>query len=97
MTGLLQSAAQQHEGATEFGKWVNEPQRYRVAEFDGTGRVTAIAEKPEQPRSKYAVTGSYFYDNQVAEIAAHLRPSPRGELEITDVNNHYLQLGQLHL
>ena len=97
MTGLLQSAAQRHEGATVFGYWVKEPQRYGVAEFDGTGRVTAIAEKPEQPRSNYAVTGIYFYDNQVAEIAAHLRPSPRGELEITDVNNHYLQQGQLHL
>src|SRR3569623_3495852 len=89
MTGLLQAAAQRHDGATVFGYWVKEPQRYGVAEIDGTGRVTAIAEKPEQPRSNYAVTSIKFSDNQVAENAAHLRPSPRGELEITDVNNHY--------
>ncbi len=97
MTELLLSAAQCREGATVFGYWVKDPQRYGVAEFDGTGRVTAIEEKPKQPRSNYAVTGIYFYDNQVVDIAPTLTPSPRGELEITDINNHYLAKGQLKL
>lgn len=97
MTELLLSAAQCREGATVFGYWVKDPQRYGVAEFDDTGRVTAIEEKPKQPRSNYAVTGIYFYDNQVVDIAPTLTPSPRGELEITDINNHYLEKGQLKL
>jgi len=97
MTELLLSAAQRREGATVFGYWVKDPQRYGVAEFDNMGRVTAIEEKPKQPRSNYAVTGIYFYDNQVVDIAPTLTPSPRGELEITDINNHYLQQGQLKL
>lgn len=97
MTELLLSAAQCREGATVFGYWVKDPQRYGVAEFDDTGRVTAIEEKPKQPRSNYAVTGIYFYDNQVVDIAPTLTPSPRGELEITDINNHYLKKGQLKL
>lgn len=97
MTELLLSAAQYREGATVFGYWVKDPQRYGVAEFDDTGRVTAIEEKPKQPRSNYAVTGIYFYDNQVVDIAPTLTPSPRGELEITDINNHYLEKGQLKL
>lgn len=97
MTELLTSVAQRQQGATVFGYWVKDPQRYGVAEFDAAGRVTSIMEKPEQPRSNYAVTGIYFYDQQVADIAAQLQPSPRGELEITDINNQYLQQGQLML
>ena len=97
MTELLFAAAQRQEGATVFGYWVKDPQRYGVAEFDAAGRVTAIVEKPPQPRSNYAVTGIYFYDQQVTDIAAELRPSPRGELEITDINNRYLEQGQLML
>ncbi len=86
---LRRAAAYQH-GATVFGYWVNDPQRYGVAEFDADGNVVGIEEKPAQPRSNYAVTGLYFYDNRVIDIAAQLRPSARGELEITDVNNYYL-------
>ena len=97
MTELLTSVAQRQQGATVFGYWVKDPQRYGVAEFDAAGRVTSIMEKPKQPRSNYAVTGIYFYDQQVADIAAQLQPSPRGELEITDINNQYLQQGQLML
>lgn len=97
ITDLLNSVAQRQEGATVFGYWVKDPERYGVAEFDEAGRVTAIVEKPKQPRSNYAVTGIYFYDRNVCDIAAGLRPSARGELEITDVNNHYLRQGQLKL
>ena len=97
MTDLLTAVARREQGATVFGYWVKDPQRYGVAEFDGAGRVTAIVEKPPQPRSNYAVTGIYFYDQQVVDIAAELRPSPRGELEITDINNRYLEQGQLML
>ena len=97
LTEILQNAAQRRSGATVFGYWVKDPQRYGVAEFDDEGRVTAIAEKPQKPRSNYAVTGIYFYDQQVVDIAAQLQPSPRGELEITDINNHYLKKGQLQL
>lgn len=93
----LRHAASVDHGATVFGYWVNDPERYGVAEFDDQGRVLSIEEKPPQPRSNYAVTGLYFYDAQVVEIAAHLRPSPRGELEITDVNKQYLQQGQLRV
>ena len=85
------------EGAVVFGYRVRDPSRYGVVEFDGGGRVIDIEEKPPVPRSHYAVTGLYFYDHQVADIAARLKPSPRGELEITDVNKHYLRAGQLRV
>jgi len=91
----LQRAAQIQSGATVFGYWVQDPQRYGVVEFDSDGHATGIEEKPQAPRSHYAVVGLYFYDRQVVEIAASLEPSPRGELEITDVNLVYLQRGQL--
>ncbi len=97
LTGLLRNAQQRAQGATVFGYWVKDPQRYGVAEFDQQGRVTHLVEKPAQPKSNYAITGLYFYDNQVAEMAAQLRPSVRGELEITDLNNLYLARGSLHL
>jgi glucose-1-phosphate thymidylyltransferase len=93
----LQAAAQRRSGATVFAYRVRDPERYGVVEFDRTGRAIGLEEKPKQPRSPYAVTGLYFYDNQVLEIAAGLRPSPRGELEITDVNRAYLERGQLHV
>ena len=97
LTESLRQAAAQETGATVFGYWVNDPERYGVAEFDEQGRVLGIEEKPERPRSNYAVTGLYFYDAQVVDIAASLRPSARGELEITDVNKRYLQRGQLRV
>jgi len=84
-------------GATVFAYRVRDPQRYGVVEFDATGRAVGLEEKPAQPRSPYAVTGLYFYDNRVLEIAASLRPSARGELEITDVNMAYLRTGDLHV
>jgi glucose-1-phosphate thymidylyltransferase len=93
----LQRAAQRERGATVFGYWVNDPERYGVVEFDSNGEVVGIEEKPEKPRSHYAVTGIYFYDNLVLDIAAGLKPSGRGELEITDVNIEYLRLGNLHV
>lgn len=92
---LLRSASQRETGATVFGYLVSDPQRYGVVEFDATGRAISLEEKPKVPRSSYAVTGLYFYDNDVLDIAAALRPSERGELEITDVNVAYLQRGQL--
>jgi len=82
-------------GATVFGYWVKDPERYGVLEFDAGGRVVGIEEKPQKPKSSYAVTGLYFYDNQVLDIAAQLQPSARGELEITDVNRAYLKRGSL--
>jgi glucose-1-phosphate thymidylyltransferase len=91
----LRCAAARERGATVFGYRVSDPERYGVVEFDAYGRAISIEEKPKHPRSQYAVTGLYFYDNQVADIAARLRPSPRGELEITDVNRTYLERGQL--
>lgn len=91
----LQRASRIQTGATVFGYWVQDPERYGVVEFDADGRVTGIEEKPTAPRSQYAVVGLYFYDDQVVEIAGSLEPSPRGELEITDVNLAYLRRGQL--
>ena len=94
---MLQRAASRAAGATVFGYRVLDPERYGVVEFDATGRAIGLEEKPKAPRSGYAVTGLYFYDNRVLDIAAHLKPSPRGELEITDVNRVYLEAGDLHV
>jgi glucose-1-phosphate thymidylyltransferase len=93
----LRTASAQADGATVFGYWVKDPERYGVAEFDAGGNVVSLAEKPTHPKSNYAVTGVYFYDAQVCALAAALKPSPRGELEITDLNNVYLAQGQLRL
>jgi glucose-1-phosphate thymidylyltransferase len=95
LTDVLRRAAAQTEGATVFGYYVRDPERYGVAEFDDQGRVLSIEEKPKQPKSHYAVTGLYFYDGQASDYAAALKPSPRGELEITDLNKVYLQQGNL--
>ena len=97
MQSVLLGAAAREEGATVFGYWVNDPERYGVVEFSGDGVVLGIEEKPAKPRSNYAITGIYFYDNQVLDIAAGLEPSPRGELEITDVNRVYLERRQLQI
>ena len=97
MTGLLNNAKSRKEGATVFGYRVKDPQRYGVVDFDESGMAINIEEKPEKPKSNFAVTGLYFYDNQVIDIAAGLKPSPRGELEITDVNTAYLKMGKLHV
>src|SRR6266702_3144931 len=94
---LLQQADQHTQGATVFAYYVSDPQRYGVVRFGPTGRVESIEEKPRQPKSHYAVTGLYFYDNTVLEIARGLKPSARGELEITDVNNAYLKAGTLRV
>jgi glucose-1-phosphate thymidylyltransferase len=94
---MLARAAGRGEGATVFAYQVKDPQRYGVVAFDAAGRATSIEEKPRRPRSHWAVTGLYFYDNDVLEIAAALAPSPRGELEITDVNRAYLEQGRLHV
>ncbi|MET4002982.1 glucose-1-phosphate thymidylyltransferase [Arthrobacter sp. UYCu511] len=91
---------QKHEyvsGGSIFGYWVKDPRAYGVVDFDADGRVLSLEEKPEKPRSNYAVPGLYFYDNDVIEIAADLKPSPRGELEITDINRTYLERGELHV
>jgi glucose-1-phosphate thymidylyltransferase len=97
LTELLQRANAREQGATVFGYWVRDPERYGVAEFDDTGRVVGLEEKPSQPKSNYAVTGLYFYDGRASDFAAALKPSPRGELEITDLNRCYLEDGSLQL
>ncbi|MCC4633014.1 glucose-1-phosphate thymidylyltransferase RfbA [Xanthomonas dyei] len=97
LTDMLRRADSRSHGATVFGYWVNDPGQYGVAEFDANGRVVGIEEKPTVPRSNYAVTGLYFYDGRAADYAAELKPSPRGELEITDLNRRYLDEGDLHL
>jgi len=96
-TAQLRAASQPTYGATVFGYWVRDPERYGVAEFDATGRVIGLEEKPAQPRSHYAVTGLYFYDERASDFAATLKPSARGELEITDLNRCYLHEGSLRL
>ena len=95
--GQLREAAKLQKGAEIFAYAVKDPTGYGVVEFDDQYRAISIEEKPEKPRSRYAVPGLYFYDNQVIEMAAHLKPSPRGELEITDINRIYLERGQLHV
>ena len=96
-TETLARAASRDLGATVFGYWVRDPERYGVAEFDKTGKVIGLEEKPAQPRSNWAVTGLYFYDANVYDYATALKPSPRGELEITDLNRRYLDAGNLML
>jgi len=93
----LEQAATQSSGATVFGYWVRDPERYGVVNFDEKGRAITIEEKPEKPKSNYAVTGLYFYDKRVVEFARELEPSARGELEITDLNLRYLEEGDLHV
>ncbi|GAA0701412.1 glucose-1-phosphate thymidylyltransferase [Dyella sp. SG562] len=97
LTERLRRASQRAHGATVFGYWVRDPERYGVAEFDDTGRVIGLEEKPAKPKSHYAVTGLYFYDHRACDYAAELKPSPRGELEITDLNRRYLEDDSLHL
>ena len=97
LTQLLQRASAQDTGATVFGYWVRDPERYGVAEFDGSGKVIGLEEEPTQPKSSYAVTGLYFYDGRASDFAGALVPSPRGELEITDLNRCYLDDGSLQL
>ncbi len=96
-TDSLKCAAACGNGASVFGYWVKDPERYGVVEFDNNDKAVRIEEKPKYPKSNYAVTGLYFYDNQVVDIAASIKPSARGELEITDVNNRYLQQGKLRV
>ena len=97
LTERLKRAASRERGATVFGYWVKDPERYGVAEFDAAGKVIGLEEKPAQPKSHYAVTGLYFYDGRVCDYAAALKPSARGELEITDLNRCYLDDNSLHL
>ena len=97
MDKLLSNAQQQDKGATVFGYYVKDPERYGVVDFDDDGHAVSLEEKPENPTSNYAVTGLYFYDNDVIEIAKSIKPSPRGELEITDVNKVYMERGDLNV
>ena len=97
LSKLLRKATERKTGATIFGYYVRDPERFGVVEFDAAGNAVSIEEKPERPKSNYAVTGLYFYDNEVVRIAEKIRPSARGELEITSVNNAYLQAGKLHV
>jgi glucose-1-phosphate thymidylyltransferase len=97
LSGLFQKAVAENEGATIFGYAVKDPERYGVAEFDNQGRIVGIEEKPTHPKSNYAVTGFYIYNNDVLNIASNLKPSGRGELEITDVNSEYLRRGKLKM
>jgi len=97
LSQLVKTAVRREKGATVFGYYVRDPERFGVVDFDKEGRAVSIEEKPEQPRSNYAVTGLYFYDNDVIKIAESIRPSARGELEITSVNNEYLKRGDLHV
>lgn len=97
LTSLLQHADAREHGATVFGYWVRDPERYGVAEFDASGKVIGLEEKPAKPKSNYAVTGLYFYDGRASDFASSLKPSARGELEITDLNRCYLEEGALHL
>ena len=94
---LLGNAMTRNDGATVFAYHVHDPERYGVAEFDANGKVLSLEEKPKQAKSNYAVTGLYFYDQQVVELAKNLKPSPRGELEITDLNRLYLEQGKLNV
>jgi glucose-1-phosphate thymidylyltransferase len=97
LVGLMERARKRKKGATVFGYWVKDPANYGVAEFNSKGNVIKLVEKPKKPKSNYAITGLYFYDNQVLDIAANLKPSNRGELEITDVNKVYLKRKSLEL
>ena len=97
ISAQLQRAANRGDGATIFGYWVKDPERYGVVEFDAAGRAVSIEEKPARPRSHYAVVGLYFYDSAITSVAEGIKPSPRGELEITDVNNVYLNRGKLNV
>ncbi|MCC8963543.1 glucose-1-phosphate thymidylyltransferase RfbA [Bradyrhizobium sp. Pear76] len=97
LPSMLSAASVRRKGATVFGYVVNAPEQYGVIELDGTGRALSIEEKPKRPKSNVAVTGLYFYDNDVVDIAAGIRPSPRGEIEITDVNKAYLERGDLYV
>ena len=97
LSRLVRAAAQREKGATVFGYYVCDPERFGVVEFDADGKAVSIEEKPKNPKSNYAVTGLYFYDNDVVSIAENIKPSARGELEITSVNNEYLKRGTLHV